>query len=392
MQKAAYWHLTTANALILLSVHMNEYFQLIYLAYTTLVILTVPKSSVVTFLILLPLVFYNNLFLFNIPLIVWSVIIGLFSLRGIFYISQNIKVLFTYIFLIVLMGSVRGELRFIIELVIKTGALIAFTAIINTSGESRKNLIELLAWSFVLSAFSAEFFGVIRLQYVGSELVSRASGYIGDPNYFARFGLILLILDRQNREKIRNITFIAVSLAMLMTLSKMSIIVLVILWILRFVSLKSINLPSSLVIVGILLITSYSGLWQNMANRVSRDFNSKNITSHRADLQITGLRNWSNSGLSTIMFGAGTSNSIKLTEELGRRQNVLHNAYLTVLVEYGLIAFLVYLFFVFGWFIAAADRWGILLYLFTGLALSGVFFWDQILLYSNIRRNNEKII
>ena len=392
MQKAAYWHLTTANALILLSVHMNEYFQLIYLAYTTLVILTIPKSSVATFLILLPLVFYNNLFLFNIPLIVWSVIIGLFSLRGIFYISQNIKVLFTYIFIILLMGSVRGELRFIIELVIKTGSLIAFTAFINTSGESRKNLIELLAWSFVLSAFSAEFFGVIRLQYVGSELVSRASGYIGDPNYFARFGLILLILDRQNREKIRNITFIAVSLVMLMTLSKMSIIVLVILWILRFVSLKSINLPSSLFIVGIMLIISYSGLWQNIANRVSRDFNSKNITSHRVDLQISGLRNWSNSGLSTIMFGVGTSNSIKLTEELGSRQNVLHNAYLTVLVEHGLIAFLVYVFFVLRWIIVAADRWGILLYLFTGLALSGVFFWDQILLYSNIRRNNEKII
>ena len=116
--------------------------------------------------------------------------------------------------------------------------LFTFTSIISNVSDSRKFIIELLAWSFVLATL-VPIFLVIRLQYVDDTLLQER--HLGILTTM-RFGFILLIFDRQNREKIRIVTFFAVSLAMLMSLSKMSIIVLIILWILRLVSWKSLSI------------------------------------------------------------------------------------------------------------------------------------------------------
>ena len=59
--KMAFWHLIIANTLILLSIHVNEVFQVLYLIY--LFLLFVQSKAILAFFVLLPTVYYIILLL-----------------------------------------------------------------------------------------------------------------------------------------------------------------------------------------------------------------------------------------------------------------------------------------------------------------------------------------
>ncbi|GEM_PF-6985663 len=252
------------------------------------------------------------------------------------------------------------------------------------------------AWFYgVLTSF---LWGLIystgRGQYVENEVVYRMVGGIGDPNYFARYGLFGLALSVTKVKEIKVkylLELIFYTIVVISTLSKMAFIIYVIL-LLLLVSRRSmkitfnakIGLISGIVVA--MFVANYLGYLNNLYDRISIDFGKRDlnsISSNRSDLIISGLNSWSRRDTDALLLGVGYNENRLLTESLGSVSNVLHNLYAVVLVESGALFFIIY--FIFWMNIAISWSWNsialILVYFLTSLALGGFFFWDLLLFY-----------
>jgi len=225
----------------------------------------------------------------------------------------------------------------------------------------------------------------------------RVFGCMGDPNYFSRallFGVsyVLLILRTPlNKKWTITLTIITVvlSLEIILTYSRMGLVVLLILLIMSsfYFSRKlkvGIIFLFVICILFLLLRTQilapYFGRFQMLYYGVN------SFTAGRFEIQKYLLQVWSRSNILIQVFGSGLGSSLRITQQSSYIPipNVAHSIYVQILVEQGLLGLFSLLSLIYVLFKASLKH-GTLLsfitYIVCGLLLSGLFYWDQFMFY-----------
>ena len=136
-------------------------------------------------------------------------------------------------------------------------------------------------------------------------------------------------------------------------------------------------------------IVLYSGIYNNILIKEAyqgrfkvEDINS--FTTGRYNIQIASLEGWFKSNIGELILGSGLLSQRMIVEKEIGRKNVAHSIYVQTLVEQGLLGFSIF-FLLFYMFFKKGLKRGILVsfivYALCGLALSGLFYWDQFLFY-----------
>jgi len=133
----------------------------------------------------------------------------------------------------------------------------------------------------------------------------------------------------------------------------------------------------------ILLIVVYNFDFTNIIDRFSKS-NTNSLTTGRFELQSLALFKWLSSDLINLLFGYGIDTSHDLTKGMSNvTANVLHSIYVQTIVEQGIFGFLVITLFVKHIItgINIINFNTVMIFCISGLALSGLFYWDLILFY-----------
>ena len=171
----------------------------------------------------------------------------------------------------------------------------------------------------------------------------RAAGLITNPNYYGYMNFISFALCSQVIFRFKKIVMIFLFLGVLLSLSRG-----VILGMFCFVFINYFSLSRVLFVMALIFIISFfslnfdllpEGLAKTMEYRFN-DANSGNL-SGRSDIWEIGLNYWLVS-YKNILFGFGFDEFQNITG----LSNTVHNAYLRILYEQGILALLVFLFFV----------------------------------------------
>ncbi len=227
----------------------------------------------------------------------------------------------------------------------------------------------------------------------------RIVGCGSDPNYFSRallFGIsyiILFLKDSFNLNKKWIIFLIimelAISIEIIFTYSKMGVMILLLLLIIQVFTIFKDRKFYILFIMLLCGIALYSGVFSNTSiieiyqtKFKVEDINS--FTTGRYNIQIASLEGWFKSNIGELILGSGLLSQRMIAEKEIGRKSVAHSIYVQTLVEQGLLGFSI-LFLLFYMFFKKGLKQGILIsfiaYALCGLALSGLFYWDQFLFY-----------
>ena len=227
----------------------------------------------------------------------------------------------------------------------------------------------------------------------------RIVGCVGDPNYFSRallFGIsyiILFLKDSFNLNKKWIIFLIIMELAIfieiIFTYSKMGVMILLLLLIIQVFTIFKDRKFYILFIVLLCGIALYSGVFSDTSiiEIYQTRFKVEDInifTTRRYNIQIASLQGWLEANIGEQILGSGLlSQKIIVEKKIGIKA-VAHSIYVQTLVEQGLLGLSIF-FLLFYIFFRKGLKRGILVifivYALSGLALSGLFYWDQFLFY-----------
>lgn len=233
--------------------------------------------------------------------------------------------------------------------------------------------------------------------WVDKTLTTRFIGSVSDPNYFSRLMLfaisscyfLLLSSVKKNIKLLVLICLVFSIYGMFVSLSKMGIMIFIIVSFTLFYNIfsnehfkRSIKFKYILLSICLAFVFFTNFDFSNIIYRLTDTTGS--ITTGRFELQSLALSKWVSSDFINLLFGFGVDSSLFLTQNLQNiNANVLHSIYAQTIVEQGLLG-LIILIYLIKYFLSnlnTSNALFALVFMISGLALSGFFYWDLIFFY-----------
>ena len=233
--------------------------------------------------------------------------------------------------------------------------------------------------------------------WIDKILTTRFIGSVSDPNYFSRLLLfaisscfILILNDIKKNIKLIVLVCLLFSIfGVFLSLSKMGILIFFIVSAVFFYNIfrkDYFKVSSKFWTLVFLFCIAYAFILNfDFSNIIFRwTNNTGSVTTGRFELQTFALNKWVSSDLINLLFGYGIDSSKILTRDLLYVEaNVLHSIYAQTVIEQGILG-LIILIFLFIYFLSNLNTLNVLLllvFITSGFALSGFFYWDLIFFY-----------
>lgn len=198
--------------------------------------------------------------------------------------------------------------------------------------------------------------GVFSDLFYTRDGLQRASGLIGNPNYFAYFSFCIFVLLQYilKSKKFLFILSFLIFIVVLLTLSRG-----VLMGVLLFLIIKIFTSIKKIILFSLLLIVVSSNISTITTGTISEDLFNRTIEleqggSGRSDIWEQGYELWS-TNTQDLLIGMGFNQFQKRTSNIGI-ENTVHNSYLRVLYEFGLLGFII----IFSFYISIiySVKWG----------------------------------
>ena len=233
--------------------------------------------------------------------------------------------------------------------------------------------------------------------WIDRALATRFVGSVSDPNYFSRLLLFaicscfLLIFSnvKKNIKLIVLLCLLSAVYGVFLSLSKMGLLIFLIIsavFIYTIFFKRNIKTLAKFGYLFLAICISYAFIinldFSNIIYRLSQD--SDSLTTGRLELQSAALFKWISSDFINLLFGFGMDSSRAITSGLQKIEaNVLHSIYIQTIVEQGVLGFVILINFIM-YFLSKLNYLNVLFFLvftISGLALSGLLYWDLIFFY-----------
>ena len=233
--------------------------------------------------------------------------------------------------------------------------------------------------------------------WIDKILTTRFIGSVSDPNYFSRLLLfaisscfILILNDIKKNIKLIVLVCLLFSIfGVFLSLSKMGILIFFIVSAVFFYNIfrkDYFKVSSKFWTLVFLFCIAYAFILNfDFSNIIFRwTNNTGSVTTGRFELQTFALNKWVSSDLINLLFGYGIDSSKILTRDLLYVEaNVLHSIYAQTVIEQGILGLIIFIF-LFIYFLSNLNTLNVLLllvFITSGFALSGFFYWDLIFFY-----------